>query len=139
MSLNKSYLILSVLLFLIEVIIALFIRDQIIRPYGGDYLVVILIYCIIKTFSDSPPYSTAVGVLLFSYLVEALQYFKLIYILGWEKSPAARILIGSSFAWLDIVAYTLGILTVILIERVVNKEATEFKTTISDRYEILCR
>ncbi len=116
-SFNRNYFILTLLLFFIEVIIALFIRDRILRPYGGDYLVVILIYCIIKTFSDSPPYSTAVGVLLFSYLVETLQYFNLIYILGWEKSTTAKILIGNSFAWIDIAAYTLGILTVILIER----------------------
>ncbi|MFT5385169.1 MAG: hypothetical protein ACI81W_002574, partial [Saprospiraceae bacterium] len=36
-------------LFLIEVGIAVFIQDRIIRPYIGDLLVVILIYCFIRS------------------------------------------------------------------------------------------
>ena len=117
MSFNKPYFLLTLILFFIEVIIALYVRDSFIRPYGGDYLVVILIYSGIKSISDKPANATALGVLLFSYLVETLQYFRFIYLLGWEKSTIAKILIGSSFAWLDLVMYTLGILTVILIEK----------------------
>lgn len=116
-SFNKIYFLLTILLFFTEVIIALYVRDSFIRPYGGDYLVVILIYSGIKSISDKPANATALRVLLFSYLVETLQYFRFIYLLGWEKSTIVKILIGSSFAWLDLVMYTLGILTVILIEK----------------------
>ena len=40
---NKIYFRLTVILFLIEVAIALFIKDRFIRPYLGDVLVVMLI------------------------------------------------------------------------------------------------
>ena len=47
---NQKYFYLTVVLFLIEVFIALFINDQFIRPFVGDVLVVILIYCFVKSF-----------------------------------------------------------------------------------------
>ena len=44
---RRSYFSFFVLLFIIEVLIALFVNDRLIRPYVGDFLVVILIYCFI--------------------------------------------------------------------------------------------
>ena len=70
-----KYFILAAILFLIEVLIALFIHDNFIRPFVGDVLVVILIYCFIKSFLNSPVVITAIAVLLFAYLIEVLQYF----------------------------------------------------------------
>ena len=43
------YAIAALLLFLIELFIALFVHDTFVRPYFGDVLVVILLWCIIKT------------------------------------------------------------------------------------------
>ena len=37
-----------IIVFIIEAIIAVFIHDNFIRPYFGDVLVVVLIYCFIK-------------------------------------------------------------------------------------------
>ncbi len=37
---NKSYAALTLILFTVEVVIALFVHDHIIRPYLGDVLVV---------------------------------------------------------------------------------------------------
>lgn len=62
--LNKTYLILTIFLFVIEVLIALFVHDNFIRPYVGDVLVVILIYCFVKSFLDLPEFVLAIGVLL---------------------------------------------------------------------------
>ena len=39
---NKTYFLLTILLFCTEVIIALFVHDNFIRPYFGDVLVVIV-------------------------------------------------------------------------------------------------
>ncbi len=114
--LNKKYLLLSLLLFLIEVFIALFIQDAFIRPYGGDFLVVILLYCTIKGIVNSSELKTAAAVLSFSYLIETLQYFQFVKVLGLDSYPLANIIIGTSFAWWDIVAYTLGIVTVLAFE-----------------------
>ena len=113
---NKKYFFLTILLFITEILIAIFLHDNLIRPYGGDYLVVILIYCFCMSFVSAPVWKIAAAALLFSYLIEALQYFNLVGILGLQDSRIANIVIGNSFAWADIVAYTLGILTVVGIE-----------------------
>ena len=60
---------------------------------------------------------TAIGVLLFSYLMEVLQYFNLVKMLGLQNSNLARVMIGTSFEWTDLVAYTLGIGLVILLDK----------------------
>ena len=114
---NRLYFILSVLLFGIEILIAKFAHDQFIRPYVGDLLVVILIYCFIKSFLNTPVLITALFVLLFAYTVEILQYFHIVERLGLQKSKFARIIIGTSFEWIDLIAYTLGIALVLYFEK----------------------
>ncbi|WP_295791406.1 DUF2809 domain-containing protein [Mucilaginibacter sp.] len=79
---NHWYFVLMLLLFAIEFIIGADFHDTIIRPYGGDFLVVILIYCFVKSFINTPVVGTALGVLLFSYMVEVSQYFHLVNLLG---------------------------------------------------------
>ena len=106
---HKKYFFLTVLLFLTEVLIALYAHDRIIRPYIGDVLVVILIYCFLKSFLKLPVLPLAVGVLLFSFLIEYLQYLKIVDLLGLSDCKLARIIIGTSFAWNDIIAYCAGI------------------------------
>ena len=118
MHFNKNYFIIAILILLIEIIIALYIHDNFIRPYVGDFLVVILIYCFLKSFLNIPVLPTAISVLVFSYIVETLQYFKLVDKLGLQHSKLARIVIGTSFEWIDILAYTLGIAFVMFIESV---------------------
>jgi len=113
---NKYYFALAVLLFNAEVLIADFMHDAFIRPYGGDFLVVILVYCTVKAFIKSDLWVTAIGVLVFSYVVEVTQYYHLINHLGWENSSLARNILGTTFRWEDMLAYTLGMLLVIIIE-----------------------
>ena len=117
---QRRYFIFFVILLLIEVVIALFAHDNFIRPFFGDFLVVILIYCFIKSFLNTPLVMTAVAVLLFSYLIEVLQYFNIIKMLGLQNSNLVRVVIGTSFEWTDLIAYTLGIGLVILLDK--NKQ-----------------
>jgi hypothetical protein len=114
---NKNYFLLAVLIFFIEVFIALYVHDAFVRPYLGDVLVVILIYCFVKSFFDWPVLPVAMSVLAFSFAVETLQYFNIIEILGLEKSNLARTIIGTSFAWLDLLTYVIGITIVLFVER----------------------
>ena len=113
---NRTYFLFTIVLFLVEVFIAKYVDDTIIRPYGGDYLVVILIYCFIKSFYNSPIGITAIAVLIFSFIIETLQYFDFVDRIGLGHYKIARIIIGTSFAWTDIVAYILGIVTVLMLE-----------------------
>ena len=66
------------LLFIIEVCIAIFFDDQIIRPLLGDVLVVALIFYFVKAFLNMPNLPLAIAVLLFAFTVEIGQYFGLV-------------------------------------------------------------
>lgn len=103
----KSFIICFVI-FLVEVFIALFVDDSFIRPYGGDILVVILIYYFLKSFIKTKTIYLVVAVILFAYLVEFGQYLKMVEVLGLQDNKVMRVIIGSSFSWWDIVCYTVG-------------------------------
>lgn len=114
---NKTYFALALLIFIIEVLIALYVHDQIVRPYIGDVLVVILIYCFIKAFLNTKALPTAIFVLLFAFFIETLQYLNIVEKLGLEKSKIARTVIGTSYEWVDLVAYVAGSIIVIAVEK----------------------
>ena len=114
---NKHYFGFTILIFLIEVLIALFVHDNFVRPYLGDVLVVILIYCFIKSFLKLPVLPILVFVLIFSFTVEFLQFLNIVEKLHLEKSKIARTVIGTSFSWIDLLTYIVGIAIVILIEK----------------------
>lgn len=116
---NKKYFLFTAILFVVELLIALFVRDSFVRPYLGDYLVVFLIYCAVRTVLDAPVINVAIGVLLFSYAVEVLQYFQIVNKLGLQNNTIAKTVIGYGFEWIDLVAYTMGILTILALERVI--------------------
>lgn len=114
---NKTYFGLTAILFLIEVGIALFIKDRFVRPYLGDVLVVILIYCFVKSFIKISVYKAALGVLLFAFTIEILQYCSLVEKLKLQHNTVAKTVIGTSFSWEDILAYMAGILIVLITEK----------------------
>ena len=64
---------------------------------------------------------TAVSVLLFSYTVEILQYLKIINVLGLQHSGIARMVIGTSFEWIDLLAYTAGVAIILFVEKQLGK------------------
>jgi hypothetical protein len=61
--------------------------------------------------------SVAIATLLFSYAIEIAQYAQVVSLLGLEDNKIARIIIGTSFSWWDVLMYTLGILFVLMVER----------------------
>lgn len=113
---KKKYFLFFVLLFVIEVLIALYVHDNFVRPYIGDVLVVILLYCFLQSFVKLPVIPAATGVLIFSFLIEILQYFHIVDRLGLGHSRLARTVIGTSFAWEDIWAYIAGFIAILLAE-----------------------
>ncbi|MDI5899607.1 DUF2809 domain-containing protein [Flavobacterium yafengii] len=115
---NRNYFILTILLFLLEIVIALFVHDNFLRPYFGDFLVVMLLYCFLKSFLNVSVWVAASLVLLFSFAIETAQYFNVVKKLGLEHYKIANVVLGNSFAWMDMLAYLLGILTVISFEKI---------------------
>ncbi|MDJ0365800.1 DUF2809 domain-containing protein [Hymenobacter sp. H14-R3] len=114
---NKGYLGCAALLLGLEIFIGTFVNDQLVRPYVGDFLVTILLYCLVRGLCQLPGGRVLGGVLLFSYLVETGQYFHLVDRLGLGQWRVVRIVLGTSFAWADMLAYTLGALLVLAVER----------------------
>lgn len=112
---NSRYILLTLLLLVIEIAIAVFVHDQFIRPFFGDFLAVIFVYCGLRIFRQNI-LKTALISLFIAYFIEILQYFKFIEITGLIKYKVLAILIGNSFSWLDILAYSLGFVFILLIE-----------------------
>lgn len=113
----QSFLI-FVFLFFVEVCIALFVNDSIIRPYGGDFLVVIMMYYFFKSFIKIKFQYLLLFVLLLAYLVELCQLFDVVVLLGLQDNKVMSTIIGTSFSWGDMIAYTLGVGLCFVIEYV---------------------
>ena len=47
---HKGYFLAAVGLLLLEIFIALFVHDRFIRPYAGDFLATIFVYCLLGSF-----------------------------------------------------------------------------------------
>lgn len=122
---HKKYFLWALALFAVEVFIGVYVRDRFVRPFMGDFLVVILLYCLVKSFVNTSVRRAAVGVLLFSYLVETLQYLKIVKWLGLEHNRLASIIIGTSFSWEDMLAYTLGIGLVLILEKRTKTQSSQ--------------
>ena len=99
---NKRYLLWAVFLFCVEVFIALFVHDNIVRPYVGDLLVVILMYCAVKSILNLSVWKTALSVLVFSFVIETLQYFHFVRLIGLQHSRLANVVMGNLFEWIDL-------------------------------------
>ena len=118
---HKTYFVLALLLLLTEILIALYVNDNFVRPYVGDFLVVILLYCFARSILNWTVAFTCITVLIFSFCVEIAQYFQLVKHLQLENNGLARTIIGSSFEWTDLFAYTLGIVLVLVVEKYLVK------------------
>lgn len=113
---RTQYLLLAILLLLLEIIIGAHVHDQFIRPYAGDFLITIFLYCLVQSAVRQPVVPVLTAVLFFSYLIEVSQYFHLVTRLGLAHSHLARLVLGSAFSWVDMLAYTLGALLVLAVE-----------------------
>lgn len=117
MAKKKVYILITVPCFVICLVILRFWgNNQIVRGFVGDIIITILIYSFIKIFIEIDSLKLAISVLLFSFFVEFMQYLRLIKHLGLEDSNIARIVIGSTFDFRDLLAYTLGILVIYIID-----------------------
>jgi DNA integrity scanning protein DisA with diadenylate cyclase activity len=114
---SPKYCYWTVLLLAIEIFIGTFIRDSFVRPFIGDVLVVILLYCLLKTFWKVRVPVAAWGVLVFACAIEVLQYFKLVNLLGLQQHKLLVIMIGATFDWQDILAYIIGTAAILWLDK----------------------
>jgi hypothetical protein len=118
---SKRYVGLFLAVLAIEVFIALVVHDRVVRPFVGDVLVVILIYCFVRAFVAAPVLPVILGVFAFASAIEVSQAFDLAKRLHVDQIPALRVALGTHFDPLDFVAYALGALVVWFAERSQNR------------------
>lgn len=129
------------LLLATEVCIALFVHDALVRPYLGDVLVIILLYCLCRGVLGLRGQWLAPAVTALGILAECLQYFRLAdrlasfdlwsndrlgrlaaTWLGLGEGSALRIILGNTFDWKDLLCYLAGGLLLLGWERAERKE-----------------
>lgn len=98
----------ALILFVILTAIALWVRDSFVRPFLGDVLAVIWLYLLARTFIKANPSLLAALTLAFAFALETAQYFSLIKHLGLEHVKLARVILGATFDWFDLLAYLMG-------------------------------
>ena len=122
------YILLAIISFAICVLIVVFFsQNQIIRGFVGDVVIIFLLYFLAKAFYDASPLKLSFLVLLSAFIVEFMQYFRIIEILGLGQSKIARIVIGSVFDPLDLLAYLTGAILVYVLDgklicKLINKK-----------------
>jgi hypothetical protein len=114
---RPRYAVLAALLFMVEVAIALFVRDSFVRPYLGDTLAVMLVYCGLRAVLPWRPLPAALAAFGVGALIEFGQAARVLDLLG-VHSAIARIVLGGSFEWLDFVAYAAGAVLALAGERI---------------------
>lgn len=124
LKINKKYIIVFLFLLLIEEMIALFVNDGIIRSYIGDFLVVILLYTLIRGFVVKPLKYLPVYLFFFAFAVEMAQYFRIIEILKLQDNKMISTIVGTTFDIKDILCYLVGTIVLIVWERVDSMKDT---------------
>lgn len=108
MNKRKPYISATIIMFIIEVLIALFVNDNFIRPYVGDMLVVVVLYTFVRIFIPEKCKLLPLYIFLFAAAVELLQYFRIVELLGLQDNRFFSVLIGTVFDVKDIVCYGVG-------------------------------
>jgi len=108
---SLKYFLLTLIIFLVEVLIATVLKDQFfIRAYLGDVIVVMLMFTFVKTFLVVNNTKLIPGIFAFSCLVEFAQFFNIAEKSGFQPGSLMYIVIGNSFSWIDILCYAAGCL-----------------------------
>ncbi|SEF96827.1 Protein of unknown function [Halpernia humi] len=117
MKFNLKYFLLTILIFIAEVLIATTYKNIVfLRSYFGDVLVVILIYTFILSIFKLQKSRLIFWIFIFSCVVEFLQYFHFAELLGLGKNQLALIVLGNSFSWIDIACYAIGCVSIWLLD-----------------------
>lgn len=119
---NFKAFLMSLFLLLLLVLMAIYVKDRIIRPFFGDTLAVIWLYFTLRTVVNISPFRLSFVVLVIAYCVEFAQYFNVVALLGMQDVKVAKIILGSTFDVMDLVAYTVGWLMIVAVTMYRNSQ-----------------
>ena len=100
--------------------------------YFGDYLwAMLLFFGFALIFQNTRTFKVAIITLLFTYGIEVSQLFHPQWLENLRRIKLFALVLGFTFLWSDIVAYTLGISTGALIENFLLRNGSFHKTSFS--------
>ncbi|AOP35833.1 hypothetical protein A0128_01345 [Leptospira tipperaryensis] len=82
----------------------------------GDLIIVMVLYSFFKSIADFDSVKLSIFIILFSFVLETLQYFKIIRLLGFKENYLTKIIFGSVFDPLDLLAYLIGVFLIFSID-----------------------
>ena len=113
---RPRYTLAALILFIVEVLIALFKRDGIVRPYVGDVLAVALVYAGLRAVTPLRLVPALAVTLAVAFAIEFAQLFGLLGAMGLGDNGLARVVLGGVFDPMDLVAYVSGAVLIVGIE-----------------------
>lgn len=123
--LRITYILIFILLFATEVLIALFVHDNFVRPFIGDVLVVMLVCAFLRIIVPEKIKFMPVFATLFAVIIEILQYFDFVKLLGLENNPVISTALGRTFDIRDIICYIIGGAIFFAAETLLRRNACE--------------
>ena len=118
LSFRPGYALAAAGLFAVEVLIALYAHDRFVRPYLGDVLAVILVYCGLRVVLRIEVFPAILVALAIAFAVEFGQLIGILDMLGLRSNAVARVVLGSGFEVKDLLAYLAGAVVVLTVERI---------------------
>ena len=116
-----TYFLIFIALVIVEVLIAIYVHDSFVRPYLGDVIVIGVIYCFIKILIPKRVLLISLYIFIFALSIEVFQYFDYVNLLGLGEIKFFRILLGTSFSFIDIICYAVGAVICFIAEVIFNK------------------
>ncbi|MEG3143239.1 DUF2809 domain-containing protein [Sphingomonas sp. RT2P30] len=104
------------LVFLSEAAIAAFVHDGFVRPWLGDGLAVVLVYCALRAVAPLGVRSAAVGAFAIACAIELGQFVHLVDRIGLGHCRVARVVLGTGFDPWDFLAYAGGVVMLLVAE-----------------------
>lgn len=106
------YIIMFAILLIIEILIGKFVHKGFIRDYGGDILIIPLLYSFVRIFwvrnSKATRLYLPLGLFVLGVCVELLQGANLVDILKIDRNSIIGIILGSTYDLKDILCYLAG-------------------------------
>ena len=108
MTFRPAYAAATVALFAVETAIALFVHDAVVRPFVGDGLAVVLVYCALRAVTPFGVPGAIAAALTTAFVIEFGQLIGLLDLLGLRTNRLAAVVLGTGFDPVDFAAYIAG-------------------------------
>jgi hypothetical protein len=114
---SPGHAVAALMLLVVELLIALFVKDAFVRPYLGDVLAVILVFMAIRAVFSAGPWTAAAIALLVAVVIELGQLIGILDLLGLAHHQWLRVVFGTGFDLKDLLAYAIGALIAVGVDR----------------------